>query len=116
MPNKKKKRRISKEQQERNERFKKFDNDLIKKEFEGRITDPFLNHDVPRKMMVNEPKLLDSKVTIPKRLKKIRKKSKVKKAIDKVSSFFTMKYQGNNSAFPFKSATTKNYKKGYYGA
>ena len=71
MPSEKKKRRISKEQQERNERFKKFDNDLIKKEFEGRITDPFLYHDVPRKMRVNEPKLLGSKVTIPKRLKKI---------------------------------------------
>jgi len=31
-------------------------------------------------------------------------------------SVFTMKYQGNTSAFPFKSAPTKNYKKGYYGA
>ena len=31
-------------------------------------------------------------------------------------SVFTMKYQGNPSAFPFKSAPTKNYKKGYYKA
>ena len=31
-------------------------------------------------------------------------------------SVFTMKYQGNTSAFPFKSAPTKNYKKGYYRA
>ena len=99
MQNKKKKRRISKEQQRRNERSRKFQNKQIKDQFEARTTDPFTYQDVPRKTMVNEPKLLDSKVKIPKRLKKIKEKSKVRKFIDEISGF---KLRSGNKPSPAK--------------
>jgi len=99
MQNKKKKRRISKEQQKRNERQRKFQNKQIKDQFEARTMDPFAYQDVPRKTMVNEPKLLDSKVKIPKRLKKIKEKSKVRKFIDEISGF---KLRSGNKPSPAK--------------